>query len=99
MTKNGFEAGLISLSSASAVCLPFVIGMKKGNWIKPQEKSERFTCSINNGSGNILYRMLPSDIKKRAEYLSAHFDDKECRNELRRLIHKYIKLNSKNYEQ
>ena len=48
---------------------------------------------------NILYRMLPSDIKKRAEYLSAHFDDKECRNELRRLIHKYIKLNSKNYEQ
>ena len=35
--------------------------------------------------------MLPEEIKKRVAYLSAHFEDKECREELRKLINNYIK--------
>jgi len=40
--------------------------------------------------------MLPHEIKKRAEYLSAHFENKKCRQELMKLIKTYIK--QKHYE-
>lgn len=42
--------------------------------------------------------MLPKNIRKHAEYLSAHFEDKTCREELRELIHNYIKHKHKTYE-
>lgn len=35
--------------------------------------------------------MLPENIRKRAEYLSSHFEEKQCRDELLELILNYIK--------
>lgn len=35
--------------------------------------------------------MLPENIRLQAEYLSEHFDDAVCRNELRALIEDYLK--------
>lgn len=39
--------------------------------------------------------MLPDKIWKRAEYLSSHFGDKQCRDELRQLIDNFIKNEKK----
>jgi len=40
--------------------------------------------------------MLPENIRKRVEYLSAHFKDKKCRDELYQLIQTYIKHKNNN---
>lgn len=39
--------------------------------------------------------MLSDKIRKRAEYLSSHFGDKQCRDELRQLIDNFIKNEKK----
>lgn len=39
--------------------------------------------------------MLPDKLYCRVQYLSSHFSDKGCRNELKQLIENYIKNDQK----
>lgn len=41
-------------------------------------------------------RMLPESIRRKAAYLSEHFDDPDCRRQLKDLIHEVLRKDRNN---